>query len=96
MLVEREIALKSPEPDMAVALGITPRMLDVLELALDGLPAKKIASTLGINDSNVRHYLSRLYERFGVTSRYGLHARIGPSVQILREITSSQKKGMAK
>lgn len=60
-------------------LGISPRMFDVLRLALQGHPSKKIAQILGINGTNVRHYLSRLYEKFGVANLNGLQAHFAIS-----------------
>lgn len=61
------------------SLSITPRMFDVLCLALQGHPAKKIAQLLDINGSNVRHYLSQLYKKFGVANLGGLQAHFAGS-----------------
>jgi DNA-binding NarL/FixJ family response regulator len=63
-------------------LGITPRMYDVLKLALEGHPPWKIALILEINATNVRRYLSRLYETFGVLNLNGLQAHFAKTGQI--------------
>ena len=94
-LIDRDMAIQSPQARIAAELGITPRMFDVLELALEAHSAKKIAGILGINDTNVRRYLSRLYERFGVSSRSGLQARLGPATEVLRSIANSRGKDAA-
>lgn len=76
-------------------LDITPRMFDVLKLALQGYPAKKIAQLLGINSTNVRRYLSRLYEKFEVAGLSGLQAQFGLSGRIMSIVSSPPDKRTA-
>jgi DNA-binding NarL/FixJ family response regulator len=76
-------------------LGITPRMFDVLRLALQGHPPKRIALILGINDSNVRRYLSRLYDRFGIASINGLLAHFALAGQVKSIISPLSAKTAA-
>jgi len=73
-------------------LGITSRMFDVLRLALQGHAAWKIALILDINATNVRRYLSRLYEKFGVINLNGLQAHFVRSGQVAY-ITSTEISG---
>ena len=71
----RSLPASIPPSLSAADLSITPRMFEVLKLALQGHPSKKIAQLLDINSSNVRRYLSRLYEKFDVAGLNGLQAQ---------------------
>lgn len=56
-----------PVEDEGVALS--PRELEVLQLASQGLPSKLIASQMGIAESTVKFHLSSVYAKLGVASR---------------------------
>lgn len=70
-------------------------MFDVLRLALMGHSSKRIAHILGINATNVRHYLSRLYARFGVANFCGLQAHFALSEQLGNIITPPARASQA-
>lgn len=71
-----------PEPVTPQMLGLTRREFDVLRLALQGNPPWKIALILGINATNVRRYLSRMYEKFGVIDLCGLQGHFARTGQV--------------
>jgi DNA-binding NarL/FixJ family response regulator len=72
-----------PTPITHTDLDLTVRQFEVLRLALSGLTPAKIALTLGINHDNVKHYMQRLYERFGTANQVSLHAYFAKSGQTL-------------
>ncbi len=53
----------------AVALGITPRQADVLELLLKGLPNKLIARELNVSVDTVKDHVAAVLRALGVNSR---------------------------
>jgi DNA-binding CsgD family transcriptional regulator len=55
--------------------ALPPRMREVLELILDGLSEKEIATNLGLKFNTVHGYIKELHHRFGVSSRAELMAR---------------------
>jgi DNA-binding NarL/FixJ family response regulator len=60
----------SPNVDPKLkALGLTPRMIDVLALLLQGHSNKAIARHLGISPHTVTDYVSIILERLEVSSR---------------------------
>lgn len=50
-------------------LGLSPRELEVLTLAQQGLPVKEIASALEISNGTARNYLSSIYRKLKVPNR---------------------------
>jgi DNA-binding NarL/FixJ family response regulator len=48
------------------------RQLRVIELVAQGLKNREIASELGIGDHVVRNYLSKIYDKIGVSNRVEL------------------------
>ena len=82
---------EQPKPVTNHDLKITPREFDVLRLALQGNAPWKIALILAINAANVRRYLSRLYEKFGVLDLYGLQSHFAKTGQVLGIITANDK-----
>lgn len=52
-----------------VLAHLTVRQKQVLDLLLDGLPNKTIASRLNLADGTVRNLLSELFDRFEITAR---------------------------
>lgn len=69
-------------------LAVTPREFEILRLALRGNPPWKIALILGINGTNVRRYLSRLYAKFGVLNLCGLQSHFARTGQVMAIISS--------
>lgn len=56
-------------PVSAQAMGLTSRQGQVLDLLLDGMPNKRIASTLGLSEHTVKEHVSAIFLRLGVSSR---------------------------
>jgi len=81
-------AMPVPMPITPADLGITPRMLDVMRLALKGHSAKEIGRILGIHDANVRRYQSALYGIFGVSGRAEFQAVFSLSGLVLDPVPS--------
>jgi DNA-binding NarL/FixJ family response regulator len=48
------------------------RQLRVIELVAQGLKNREIATELGIGDHVVRNYLSKIYDKIGVSNRVEL------------------------
>ncbi|MFD9635680.1 response regulator transcription factor [Streptomyces violascens] len=61
-------------PVVAAWYGITRRERDVLELALEGLPAKQIARRLSLSPHTVNDHFKAIYRKTGVTCREELIA----------------------
>jgi two-component system competent response regulator ComA len=57
------------------AVPLRPRERALIQLVLSACSNKEIASVLGLAESSVETYLSRLYERLGVRSRLELALR---------------------
>ncbi len=54
---------------------LTAREHDVVRLVTDGRSNDEIGATLGIGSKTVETHLSRIFERFGISSRTELAAR---------------------
>jgi DNA-binding NarL/FixJ family response regulator len=48
---------------------LTPRELQVLTLAADGLPNKAIAAALGVSDETVKFHLGAVFGKLGASNR---------------------------
>jgi DNA-binding CsgD family transcriptional regulator len=55
--------------DLAQVKRLTPRELEVLALAAEGMPNDEIGRELGLSVETVRTHLHRVYRKFGVGSR---------------------------
>lgn len=62
----REIRLRRPIDDRPV---LSPRELEVLRLAADGLTAVEIGNQLHLSKTTVRTHLQHVYDKLGVTDR---------------------------
>jgi DNA-binding NarL/FixJ family response regulator len=82
-----------PAPITHQDLDISPRQFEVLRLALNGFPPKRIALILGINHDNVKRYMSRLYEHFGTANQASLHAHFAKTGQTLGILRSLPGRG---
>lgn len=71
------------DPDADRIASLTPRELEVMALLSEGLRNKQIAERLFISDLTVRHHLSSVFGKLGVSSRFEL-------------IMYSHKHGLAK
>ena len=54
------------------AIKLTPREQAILKLLLSAQSNKSIADELGISEQSVKNRLTRLYRKFGVSSRLQL------------------------
>lgn len=81
-----------PKPVTNEDLGLTPKEFEILRLALNGLTPMRIALTLGRNADNVRHCMSRLYEKFGTANQSSLHAYFAKSGLTLGILKSPPRK----
>lgn len=64
--VRRELAVQGVRDDR-----LTPRELDVLRLAGDGLSTPEIAARLGLSSTTVKSYLGNAMRKLGVSRRAG-------------------------
>jgi DNA-binding CsgD family transcriptional regulator len=58
-----------PSPEALRSLGLTPRQVDVLELALQGATAGAIADALGLSRRTVEKHFEGIYARLGADNR---------------------------
>lgn len=56
-------------PSAIAELGLTKRLVEVLELTAEGLSRKEIGERLFLSDLTVKSHLARLYKRLGVDRR---------------------------
>src|SRR5437870_3553933 len=68
------IALRSlgPAPEPAPSVGLTARELQIVGLILAAAGNKKIADTLNISEKTVKHHLTNIFEKLGVSNRLEL------------------------
>jgi len=74
-VVERLCAPSSPGAGVsrrANAFGLTKRELDIVSLLVDGLANKEIADKCAIAPRTVKHHLTHLFEKLGVSNRVEL------------------------
>jgi len=73
------------DPDAAKIASLTEREREVVTLMRQGLRNKQIAERLGISETTVRHHLTSIFAKLGVTDRLELviytyrHGLTGPS-----------------
>lgn len=48
---------------------LTPRELEVLRLMAQGLPNRKIAEQLAVNERTIKHHVSEILSKLGVDNR---------------------------
>jgi DNA-binding CsgD family transcriptional regulator len=73
----REVTVEVPVPagpfvaDQAriVALGITPRELEVLQLIAEGLSNKEMAERLFVSENTIKTHASRVFDKLGASRR---------------------------
>jgi len=64
-------ALGTPS-ERTPAFGLTQRELQIVGFIVEAAGNKKIAETLGISEKTVKHHLTNVYEKLGVSSRLEL------------------------
>ena len=52
--------------------GLTPREIDIVSVVVTGLSNKEIAQTLKITHDTVKHHMSNIFDKLGVSSRLEL------------------------
>jgi len=52
--------------------GLTPRELDIIGTIVDGCSNKDVGKTFSITERTVKHHLSNIYQKLGVSSRLEL------------------------
>jgi PAS domain S-box-containing protein len=62
---------RAPRPDRASGPSPTPRELDVLRLAAEGLSTEEMATRLEVSPTTVKTHLKNLYAKMGVSNRAG-------------------------
>jgi two-component system, NarL family, nitrate/nitrite response regulator NarL len=72
VLALRSVEIPSERPDPASAFGLTQREMQVVDLIVAAAGNKKIAETLAISEKTVKHHLSNIFEKLGVSSRLEL------------------------
>jgi DNA-binding NarL/FixJ family response regulator len=60
---------------------LTPREMEIVRLALDGMRNREIAQELGVTEHSVRNYLYRVFEKLGVSSRVELILRVSSNAK---------------
>ena len=68
----RSVEVPSERPDQPSAFGLTQRELQVVALIVGAAGNRKIAETLAISEKTVKHHLSNIFEKLGVSSRLEL------------------------
>jgi DNA-binding NarL/FixJ family response regulator len=63
--------------------SLTPRELQIVQLVVEAAGNKKIAETLAISEKTVKHHLTNIFDKMGVSNRlelalFALHHRLAP------------------
>jgi DNA-binding NarL/FixJ family response regulator len=66
------LAAGSEREDRLPAFSLTPRELQIVQLVVEAAGNKKIAETLAISEKTVKHHLTNIFEKLGVSSRLEL------------------------
>lgn len=79
----REISASSPAPTRK-HFGLTPRELEIISLILGGLSNGDIASKFSISEKTVKHHLTNIFDKLGVSNRlelalFALHHKLEPA-----------------
>jgi two-component system nitrate/nitrite response regulator NarL len=68
----RSVGMPADRPETPPAFGLTQRELQVVGLIVEAAGNKKIAETLAISEKTVKHHLTNIFEKLGVSSRLEL------------------------
>ncbi|MFD4994730.1 LuxR C-terminal-related transcriptional regulator [Streptomyces buecherae] len=63
-------------PALSIWCGITPRERDVMDLLLEGLPTKRVATRLDVSVHTVNDHLKAIYRKLGASGRDELLANL--------------------
>jgi len=93
---EKRVTAKAAKVDPRLkALGLNPRMIDVLALLLRGYSNKVIARYLGISPHAVTDHVSTILERLEVSSRSQVPLRVQPLHQGLLDWDDARRHAPA-
>ena len=67
----RELSISTPEPDCK-HFGLTPRELEVVAAIVGGHSNSDVAVKLSISEKTVKHHLTNIFEKLGVSNRLEL------------------------
>jgi len=81
---------KPPVPE-ADQLGLTKRELEILGLTAEGLSNKSIAKQLWVTEQTVKHHLSNVYRKLGVSNRTAA-SRVAQLNGLLQPVESDGKQ----
>jgi two-component system nitrate/nitrite response regulator NarL len=70
--LSRASAAKKTDPETAKVASLTEREREVISLIGEGLKNKQIASRLFISETTVRHHLTSVFDKLGVSDRLEL------------------------
>jgi two-component system, NarL family, nitrate/nitrite response regulator NarL len=68
----RSVGIPSERPEAPTPFGLTHRELQVVGLIVAAAGNRKIAETLSISEKTVKHHLTNIFEKLGVSSRLEL------------------------
>ncbi len=68
----RTETVPKPQPSSPNGFNLTPRESEVMELIVDGCTNKDIAHKFGISEQTVKHHLTSVFEKTGVSNRLEL------------------------
>lgn len=70
-MARRRQSDSSAQPRLSAACqeGLSPREREILALLTQGMDNREIASHMTLSEKTIRNYLTRIYEKLGVTSR---------------------------
>ena len=72
LLALRSLGPASERPEPLPAFSLTPREIQIVGLILAAAGNKKIADTLNISEKTVKHHLTNIFEKLGVSNRLEL------------------------
>ena len=87
------MATRAKSDPQLEALGLTPRMIDVLALLLQGHSNKVIANHLGISPNTVTDYVSTILRRLEVSSRAQVPLRMQALQRSLLDWDLARRQG---
>jgi two-component system nitrate/nitrite response regulator NarL len=75
----------APEPRDSNGFRLTRRELEIVTSIVDGYTNKEIAKRLSISEQTVKHHLTSIFEKVGVTNRlelalFAMHQRLGSNL----------------
>jgi DNA-binding NarL/FixJ family response regulator len=94
------IGLDAPDParemddaDTGMALGLSPRQLDVLRLLVDGKANKEICRRLNLSESTIKTHLTAIFRKLRVRTRTQAVVAVAQAGISLGSLGATQPKG---